>query len=59
VTLTNGRYEFRVPTGGLLVLAEPPEAGWRMETPPDEHAATARFVSRCDRTRMHTSWHPR
>ncbi len=33
VTLTNGRYEFRVPTGGNLVLADPPEAGWLLENP--------------------------
>jgi hypothetical protein len=31
VTLTNGHYEFRIPPGGRLVLAEPPEAGWRIE----------------------------
>ncbi len=33
VTNTNGRYEFRVPTGGMLVLADPPEAGWQLENP--------------------------
>jgi hypothetical protein len=33
VTLTNGRYEFPVPTGDVLVLADPPEAGWVLETP--------------------------
>ena len=33
VTLTNGRYEFRVPAGGNLVLADPPEAGWVLENP--------------------------
>jgi hypothetical protein len=31
VTLTNGHYEFRIPTGGRLVLADPPEAGWHRE----------------------------
>ncbi len=31
VTLTNGHYEFRIPTGGRLILADPPEAGWRRE----------------------------
>jgi hypothetical protein len=31
VTLTNGRYEFPIPPGALLVLADPPEAGWRIE----------------------------
>src|SRR5262245_36727546 len=33
VTLTNGRYEFRIPNGAALVLADPPEAGWVMENP--------------------------
>jgi len=32
VTLTNGRYEFPVPAG-TLVLADPPEAGWVLEDP--------------------------
>jgi hypothetical protein len=31
VTLTNGRYEIRIPAGGQLVLADPPDAGWRIE----------------------------
>ena len=31
VTHTNGHYEFRIPTGGRLVLADPPEAGWRRD----------------------------
>jgi hypothetical protein len=33
VTHTNGYYEFRIPTGGVLVLADPPEAGWRRQEP--------------------------
>jgi len=33
VTLTNGKYEFRVPAGGVLSLADPPEAGWVMKDP--------------------------
>ena len=33
VTLTNGRYEFRIRNGGAMVLADPPEAGWVMERP--------------------------
>lgn len=33
VTLTNGRYEIRIPSGGQLVLVDPPEAGWRLERP--------------------------
>jgi hypothetical protein len=32
VTLTNGRYEFRSSLrGSILYLADPPEAGWRMQ----------------------------
>jgi hypothetical protein len=35
-TLTNGRYELPAHARGVLVLADPPEAGWRLESPPDE-----------------------
>jgi hypothetical protein len=35
-TLTNGRYELPPSARGVLVLADPPEAGWRMQTPDDE-----------------------
>jgi hypothetical protein len=35
-TLTNGRYELPAHARGVLVLADPPEAGWRLEFPPDE-----------------------
>jgi hypothetical protein len=35
VTLTNGRYELPPSARGVLVLADPPEAGWRMQTPSD------------------------
>jgi len=31
VTLTDGHYEYRIPSGGRLVPADPPEAGWRRE----------------------------
>jgi hypothetical protein len=31
-TLTNGRYELPPSARGVLVLASPPEAGWRMQT---------------------------
>ena len=33
VTLTNGRYEFRAPTGGRLALADRPEAGRKLQNP--------------------------
>ena len=34
-TLTNGRYELPPSARGVLVLADPPEAGWRMQTHSD------------------------
>jgi hypothetical protein len=34
--LTNGRYELPPHARSVLVLADPPEAGWRMQSPPDE-----------------------
>ena len=30
-TLTNGRYELPAHARGVLVLADPPEAGWRIQ----------------------------
>jgi hypothetical protein len=38
-TFTNGRYELPPHARGVLVLADPPEAGWRMRTPSDEQTA--------------------
>ena len=38
-TFTNGRYELPSHARGVLVLADPPEAGWRLELPPDEEVA--------------------
>jgi hypothetical protein len=38
-TFTNGRYELPPHARGVLVLADPPEAGWRRRTPSDEQAA--------------------
>jgi hypothetical protein len=38
-TFTNGRYELPPHARGALVLADPPEAGWRMQTARDEHDA--------------------
>jgi hypothetical protein len=38
-TLTNGRYELPAHARGVLVLADPPEEGWRLELPPDEEGA--------------------
>ena len=39
-TFTNGRYELPSQARGVLVLADPQEAGWRIERPSDEHPAT-------------------
>jgi hypothetical protein len=38
-TFTNGRYELPRAAQGVLVLADPPEAGWRLQPPADEPAA--------------------
>ena len=47
VTLTNGRYEFRSSTrGSILYLANPPEAGWRLETQLDGGTAPDNTPSR-------------
>jgi hypothetical protein len=40
-TLTNGRYELPPHARGVLVLADPPEAGWRIQTDSDAPAASA------------------
>ena len=39
-TLTNGRYELPAHARGVLVLADPPEADWRIESPTDEPGAS-------------------
>ena len=36
---TNGRYEVPRSARGVLVLADPPEAGWRLQPPANEPAA--------------------
>jgi hypothetical protein len=38
-TFTNGRYELPPHARGVLVLANPPEAGWRMLMPCDKQDA--------------------
>ena len=59
-TLKNGRYELPRHARGVLVLAEPPEAGWRVESdsnqsrdpnghPPDEDCGAFRHEA-CERT---------
>jgi hypothetical protein len=37
-TLTNGHYELPRSARGVLVLADPPEAGWRLQPPANEPA---------------------
>jgi hypothetical protein len=39
-TFTNGRYELPRAAQGMLVLADPPEGGWRLEPPANEPTAT-------------------
>ena len=46
-TFTNGRYELPSSARGVLVLANPPEAGWRMEAPSDERLKDE--ADACDR----------
>jgi hypothetical protein len=41
-TFTNGRYELPRSAHGVLVLADPPEAGWRLESHANEPAAAER-----------------
>jgi hypothetical protein len=38
-TFTNGRYELPPHARGVLVLADPPEAGWRIRATSSEEAA--------------------
>jgi hypothetical protein len=38
-TFTNGRYELPRAARGVLVLADPPEAGWRLRPTAGEPAA--------------------
>jgi hypothetical protein len=47
-TLTSGRYEPPPRARGLLVLADPPEAGWRLQPSANEPASADRkpFASR-------------
>jgi hypothetical protein len=39
--LTNGRYELPPSARGVLVLADPPEAGWRMEQNANDRASNS------------------
>jgi hypothetical protein len=55
-TFTNGRYELPRSPRGVLVLADPPEAGWRLQPPADEptpaeskpHTAVSALIDRQD-----------
>jgi hypothetical protein len=37
-TLTNGRFELPAHARGVLILADPPEAGWRIQSPSNKPA---------------------
>jgi hypothetical protein len=39
-TYTNGRYELPPHARGVLVLADPPEAGWRTQAPRGQRSGT-------------------
>ena len=55
-TFTNGRYELPPHARGVLVLADPPEAGWRIQTAPNEEAtATAEQHAEGEPDRRHAS----
>ncbi len=58
-TLTNGRYELPAHARGVLVLADPPEAGWRLELPPDEEVAPeAEQAAGTQAIKRHRRMHP-
>jgi hypothetical protein len=45
-TFTNGRYELPPHARGVLVLADPPEAGWRIRSHSSIPAPTAALISK-------------
>jgi hypothetical protein len=45
-TYTNGRYELPPHAHGVLVLADPPEAGWRIQNHSKTPATRATPISR-------------
>jgi hypothetical protein len=55
-TFTNGRYELPRAARGVLVLADPPEAGWQLQPPADEptpaeskpHTAVSALIARTE-----------
>jgi hypothetical protein len=47
-TFTNGRYELPPHARGVLVLADPPEAGWRLQPTANEPAITHKPLASCE-----------
>ncbi len=40
-TFTNGRFDLPASARGVLVLADPPEAGWQMRTASNEQQSSS------------------
>jgi hypothetical protein len=57
-TLTNGRYQLPPHARGVLVLADPPEAGWRLELPDEEVAPEAEHAAGTQAIKPHPRMHP-
>jgi hypothetical protein len=45
-TLTNGRYGLLPSARGVLVLADPPEAGWRIEVAANDQTSNSAVRTR-------------
>jgi hypothetical protein len=45
-TFTNGRYELPSHARGVLVLADPPEAGWRIQAHSNTRPPAAALISK-------------
>ena len=54
-TLTNGRYELPRSARGVLVRADPPEAGWRLQPPASKPATALGCTQSHEERRQHES----
>jgi hypothetical protein len=54
-TFTNGRYELPRSARGVLVLADPPEAGWRLHPPASKPATALGNTQSHEERRQHES----
>ena len=52
---TNGRYELPPHAHGVLILADPPEAGWRMQPPANKPATALGSTQSHEERRQHES----